>query len=60
MLGLNELGYPYDSIVKQYGKLVEEIHNAQPSAKIFLEQIFMFQRKSLLPLTFIIMIKLIS
>lgn len=37
MLGLNELGYPYDSIVKQYGKLVEEIHNAQPSAKIFLE-----------------------
>ena len=35
MLGLNELGYPYDSIVKQYGK-------------------------SLLPLTFIIMIELIS
>ncbi len=37
MLGLNELGYPYDSIVKQYKKLVDEIHSAQPSAKIFLE-----------------------
>ena len=36
MLGINELGYDYDSIVKQYKKTVEKVHELQPDAVIVL------------------------
>lgn len=36
MLGINELGYDYDSIVKQYKKTVEKVHELQPDASIVL------------------------
>ncbi len=37
MLGLNELGYPPQSIVKKYRSVLEEIKEKQPSALIFLQ-----------------------
>ncbi len=37
MLGLNELGYPYESIVAKYRALLEEVRRLQPEAEIFLE-----------------------
>ena len=36
MLGINELGYDYDSIVKQYKRTVEKVHDLQPDAAIVL------------------------
>lgn len=36
MLGINELGYDYNSIVKQYKKTVERVHELQPEAVIVL------------------------
>ena len=36
MLGINELGYDYDSIVKQYKRTVEKVHELQPDAAIVL------------------------
>lgn len=36
MLGINEAGYPWDSIIEQYTNVVEEIEQAQPDATIFL------------------------
>lgn len=37
MLGINEMGYPNDSIVKQYTKIVNLIKTAQPNAYLILE-----------------------
>lgn len=37
MLGVNELGYPYESIVREYTALVEQIRRTQPEALLFLE-----------------------
>lgn len=37
MLGLNELGYSLDSILKQYGQLVTQVRQYQPEALIFLQ-----------------------
>ena len=36
MLGINELGYDYDSIVKQYKRTVEKVHELQSDAAIVL------------------------
>lgn len=36
MLGINELGYPMESLMKQYQSVVEKIQAAQPDAKIIL------------------------
>lgn len=37
MLGINEMGYPYDSVVSKYQKLVERVRELQPDALIFLQ-----------------------
>ncbi len=37
MLGINELGYPHESIEKQYREIVEKIREKQPDAILFLE-----------------------
>lgn len=37
MLGINELGYSFDSTVKRYRDMVETVHTAQPDALIFLQ-----------------------
>lgn len=37
MLGLNELGYPYESIVTRYRALLDEVRRLQPDAVVFLE-----------------------
>ena len=37
MLGLNELGYPYNSIISKYKEVVELVQQYQPDALIFLE-----------------------
>ncbi len=36
MLGINELGYPFSSIVSQYTHVVNKIHELHPQAKIYL------------------------
>lgn len=36
MLGINELGYDMDSIVRQYGQVVEYIRRLQPDATLYL------------------------
>lgn len=36
MLGMNELGYPYESIQKKYVEVLEKIQNLQPDATIYL------------------------
>lgn len=37
MLGINEMGYPYESIVKKYQSLVDTVRRLQPEAIIFLQ-----------------------
>lgn len=37
MLGLNELGYPFDTIIEQYKILIESIQHSQPDVNIFLQ-----------------------
>lgn len=37
MLGINELGYQFDSIINKYGDLIEYIKGKQPNAKIFIQ-----------------------
>ena len=40
MLGINELGWAYDSIfVDTYGKVISEIQRTQPKAKIYLQSL---------------------
>ena len=36
MLGFNESGYPYGSLMKQYKYIVAKVHSAQPKARIIL------------------------
>ncbi len=36
MLGINELGYDFDTTVKKYGELIEKLHTAHPDAIIYL------------------------
>ena len=35
MLGINELGYEFSSVVKQYGRVVDFIRQAQPQATLY-------------------------
>ena len=37
MLGINELGYDFKSIVKQYSELIEYVQSSQPDAVVFLQ-----------------------
>ncbi|MDO4294675.1 MAG: GDSL-type esterase/lipase family protein [bacterium] len=37
MLGINEMGYPYESTVAKYQKLVDRVRELQPSALLFLQ-----------------------
>lgn len=37
MLGINEMGYPYESVVSKYQKLVDRVRALQPNALIFLQ-----------------------
>lgn len=37
MLGINELGYNFNSTVKKYGEWIEYFHEKQPDALIFIE-----------------------
>lgn len=37
MLGINELGYPFKSIVSKYGELISLIQKKQPDATIFIQ-----------------------
>ncbi len=37
MLGINELGYDFQSIMKKYGELIDYIAEKQPDAKIFIQ-----------------------
>ncbi len=37
MLGINELGYKFDSIVNKYSELIKFIQEYQPDAKIFIQ-----------------------
>ena len=37
MLGINEMGYPYESIVKKYKSLVDTVRRLQPEATLFLQ-----------------------
>lgn len=37
MMGINELGYDYDTTVEKYQQMVEKIHQLQPDALLFLE-----------------------
>lgn len=37
MLGINELGYNFKSIINKYGELIEFIKNSQPDAQIFIQ-----------------------
>ena len=39
MLGFNESGYPYASLMKQYRYVISMVHKAQPKAKIILHGI---------------------
>jgi len=40
MLGVNELGWPYEDVfIKQYKKLIDEIKKAQPDAVIYIQSI---------------------
>lgn len=40
MLGLNEAGYPLDTLMETYGEDVEELRRLQPEARIYLIQIY--------------------
>lgn len=45
-LGVNELGWPYDSeFIKHYGKVIDAIKEAQPDAKIYLQSIIHISRE---------------
>lgn len=37
MLGINELGYQFDSIINKYSDLIEYIRGKQPNSKIFIQ-----------------------
>lgn len=37
MLGINELGYPYNSVIKKYGEVLKTVREYQPQAIIFVE-----------------------
>ncbi|MBQ7835799.1 MAG: hypothetical protein IJ389_00935 [Clostridia bacterium] len=37
MLGINEMGYPTDGVVKEYKKLVDRIREEQPEATIYIQ-----------------------
>lgn len=37
MLGINELGYEFDSIVDKYSELIDFVKNTQPDAAVFLQ-----------------------
>lgn len=37
MLGINEIGYPFESILGEYKALLEDIQTAQPNALIFVQ-----------------------
>lgn len=37
MLGINEIGYPFNNTVSEYNKLLQFIRKQQPDAKIFVE-----------------------
>lgn len=37
MLGINELGYPYNSVIKKYNEVLQKVREAQPQAIIFVE-----------------------
>ena len=39
MLGYNECGYPYDSLMKQFRYVITRVHKAQPQARIILHGI---------------------
>lgn len=45
MLGLNEAGYPLDSVLEAYAGDVEQIQALQPQAKIYLIQVFGVSRE---------------
>lgn len=45
MLGLNEAGYPLDSLLEAYASDVQEIQALQPRAKIYLLQVFGVSRE---------------
>ena len=45
MLGLNEAGYPLDSLLDAYASDVKEIQTLQPQAKIYLIQVFGVSRE---------------
>ena len=36
MLGINEIGYPAESVLKKYGEIVESVRAAQPDATVYL------------------------
>ena len=36
MLGINELGYPFEQLVKKYGDFIQYLQNAQPDSTIFI------------------------
>ncbi len=37
MLGINEIGYPFDNIISKYNELIDFVHGKQPSADIFIQ-----------------------
>lgn len=46
MLGYNESGYPYDSLMKQYTEVLDYVQDAQPTARIVLHGIMHASRKA--------------
>ena len=40
MLGLNESGYGYDSLMNQYAQVLDRIRKAQPEARIYLLKVY--------------------
>ncbi|MBS1348017.1 MAG: hypothetical protein HP052_00860 [Firmicutes bacterium] len=47
MLGINELGYAFDSLMQQYRQVLDSIRSAQPAAKIILcANIYVTKEKS--------------
>lgn len=37
LLGINEIGYPYDSIIGGYGSIIEKLRTLQPEARIVIQ-----------------------
>lgn len=44
-LGINECGYPYDSVMMAYGELINTVRQAQPEATIILQAILTVSRE---------------